>query len=92
MPIPIHKEQPGYIINSLIAPWCTAALGLLVSGVSDVESIDRAWMIAMRSGRGPFGMMDLSDEHFIQKGRLGVVSGQGVYSYPNPTFAQPGFI
>ena len=31
VPIPIHKEQPGYIINSLIVPWCTAALGLLVS-------------------------------------------------------------
>ena len=32
------------------------------------------------------------DEHFIQKGRLGVASGQGFYSYPNPAFAQPGFI
>jgi hypothetical protein len=32
------------------------------------------------------------DEHFIQKGRLGVTSGQGFYSYPNPAFAQPGFI
>ena len=59
VPIPIHKEQPGYIINSLIVPWCTAALGLLVSGVSDVESIDWTWMITMRSGMGPFGMMDL---------------------------------
>jgi 3-hydroxybutyryl-CoA dehydrogenase len=32
------------------------------------------------------------DEHFIQKGRLGVATGQGFYSYPNPAFAQPGFI
>jgi 3-hydroxyacyl-CoA dehydrogenase len=32
------------------------------------------------------------DEHFIQKCRLGVASGQGFYSYPNPAFAQPGFI
>jgi 3-hydroxyacyl-CoA dehydrogenase len=31
------------------------------------------------------------DEHFIEKGRLGVASGQGFYSYPNPAFAQPGF-
>ena len=118
VPIPIHKEQPGYIINSLIVPWCKAALGLLVNGVSDVESIDRTWMITMRSGMGPFGIMDLMglgvvhhvatmvdeqtpdgrgyaryiDERFIQKGRLGVVSGQGFYSYPNPTFAQSGFI
>ena len=32
------------------------------------------------------------DEHFIQKGRLGVATGRGFYSYPNPAFAQPGFI
>jgi 3-hydroxybutyryl-CoA dehydrogenase len=32
------------------------------------------------------------DEDFIQKGRLGVASGQGFYTYPNPAFAQPGFI
>ena len=24
VPIPIRKEQSGYIINSLLVPWCTA--------------------------------------------------------------------
>ena len=38
--------------------WCTAALDLLVRDVSDVESIDRTWMITIQSGMGPFGMMD----------------------------------
>ena len=28
VPIPIRKEQNGYIINSLLVPWCTAALDL----------------------------------------------------------------
>lgn len=118
VPIPIRKEQNGYIINSLLVPWCTGALDLLVRGVSDVESIDRTWMITMQSGMGPFGMMDRMglgvvhhvakllgetdpranesarylDEHFIQKGRLGVASGQGFYTYPNPAFSRPGFI
>jgi 3-hydroxyacyl-CoA dehydrogenase len=32
------------------------------------------------------------DEHFIQKGHLGIASGQGFYRYPNPAFEQPGFI
>ena len=41
-----------------IVPWCTAALELLVRGVSDVESIDRTWMITLQSDMGPFGMMD----------------------------------
>jgi 3-hydroxybutyryl-CoA dehydrogenase len=58
VPIPIRKEQSGYIVNSLLVPWCTAALELLVSGVSDFQSIDRTWMITLRTGIGPFGMMD----------------------------------
>lgn len=58
VPIPIHKEQNGYIINSLLVPWCTAALDLLVRGVSDHESIDRTWMITLQSDLGPFGMID----------------------------------
>jgi 3-hydroxyacyl-CoA dehydrogenase len=120
VPIPIRKEQNGYIINSLIVPWCTAVLDLLVRGVSDFQSIDRTLMITLQSGMGPCGMMDRMglgvvyhvakligettpntqaleyaryvEVHFIQKGHLGVASGQGFYSYPNPAFAQPGFI
>ena len=120
MPIPIRKEQNGYIINSLLVPWCTAALDLLVRDVSDVHSIDRTWMITLQTGIGPCGMMDRMglgvvhhvakligettpdhsalesarylDEEFIQHGHLGVASGQGFYSYPNPAFAQPDFI
>ena len=57
VPIPIRKEQSGYIINSLLVPWCTAALELLVRGVSDFQSIDRTWMITLQSGMGPFGMI-----------------------------------
>ncbi len=119
VPIPIRKEQNGYIVNSLIVPWCTAALDLLVRGVSDFQSIDRTWMITLQSDMGPCGMMDRMglgvvyhvakligesntntqaleyaryvDEHFIRKGHLGVASGQGFYTYPNPDFAQPGF-
>ena len=58
VPIPIRKEQSGYVINSLLVPWCAAALELLVRGVSDYQSIDRTWMITLQSGMGPFGMMD----------------------------------
>jgi len=55
VPIPIRKEQSGYIINSLLVPWCTAALDLLVRGVSDYESIDRTWMITMQSSMARAG-------------------------------------
>jgi 3-hydroxyacyl-CoA dehydrogenase len=58
VPIPIRKEHSGYIINSLLVPWCTAALDLLVRGVSDFQSIDRTWMITLQTSIGPCGMMD----------------------------------
>lgn len=120
VPIPIHKEQSGYIINSLLVPWCTAALDLLVRDVTDHQSIDRTWMITMQSNLGPCGMMDRMglgvvhhvakligdttsntqalesarylDEEFIQKGHLGVATGQGFYSYPDPVYTQPRFV
>lgn len=31
-------------------------------------------------------------EHFIDQGHLGMKTGQGFYSYPNPEFTQPGFL
>ena len=58
VPIPIRKERSGYIVNTLIVPWCMAAVDLLGRGVSDVHSIDRTWMITLRTSMGPFGMMD----------------------------------
>ena len=30
VPIPIRKEQNGYIIKSLLVPWCFAAMDLPV--------------------------------------------------------------
>jgi 3-hydroxyacyl-CoA dehydrogenase len=120
VPIPIRKEQSGYIINTLLVPWCTATLDLLVRNVSDVHSIDRTWMITMQTNLGPCGMMDRMglgvvhhvakligetndddsalqsarylDQQFIQRGHLGIGTGQGFYTYPNPAFAQPNFI
>ena len=118
--VPIRKEQSGYIINSLLVPWCTAALELLVRGVSDFESIDRTSMITLQTGMGPFRhdgsygprcgvprrevdwrttpntqaleSARYVDEHFIQKGHLGIASGQGFYRYPDPAYAQADFI
>lgn len=58
VPIPIHKEQNGYILNTLLIPLLTAAQELFFNGVSDVETIDKTWMIAMGTEMGLFGILD----------------------------------
>ncbi|MDF7822694.1 3-hydroxyacyl-CoA dehydrogenase [Pontiellaceae bacterium B12227] len=59
VPIPIHKEQNGYVLNSLLVPFLSAAANLMINGVSDIESIDKTWMISFKTQMGPFGIMDM---------------------------------
>lgn len=57
--LPIYKEQPGYILNSLLVPFLNAAEHLLVNGVADIETIDKTWMIATGAPKGPFAILDI---------------------------------
>ncbi|MGJ8733843.1 MAG: 3-hydroxyacyl-CoA dehydrogenase [Cellulophaga sp.] len=57
--LPLHKEQPGYILNSLLVPLLTAATDLLVSEVADPKTIDKTWMKATGAPLGPFGILDV---------------------------------
>lgn len=57
--LPLQKEQPGYILNSLLVPFLEAAQMLLVNGVADAETIDKTWMIATGSPKGPFAILDV---------------------------------
>ncbi|ASS67518.1 MULTISPECIES: 3-hydroxyacyl-CoA dehydrogenase [unclassified Paenibacillus] len=57
--LPLHKEQPGYILNSLLVPLLDAAQMLLVKEVADVETIDKTWMVATGAPLGPFAILDV---------------------------------
>ncbi|WP_301109782.1 3-hydroxyacyl-CoA dehydrogenase [Sporosarcina sp.] len=57
--LPLQKEQPGYILNSLLVPFLDAAELLLVKEVSDVHTIDKTWMIATGAPMGPFAILDV---------------------------------
>lgn len=57
--IPIYKEQPGYVMNSLLVPWLIAGLDLYRNGVADAASIDKTWMKTVGTDLGPMAMADL---------------------------------
>ncbi|MGO3707321.1 MAG: 3-hydroxyacyl-CoA dehydrogenase [Mesonia hippocampi] len=57
--LPLAKEQPGYILNSLLVPLLTAATDLYVTGVADIQTIDKTWMKATGAPLGPFGILDV---------------------------------
>lgn len=118
--LPLQKEQPGYILNSLLVPLLEAGQRLLVKGIADPETIDKTWMAGTGAPLGPFAILDVvglttayniglakakatGDEEmekvasllkteYIDKGKLGVATGEGFYKYPNPSFRQPDFL
>lgn len=59
LPLQLHKEQPGYILNSMLVPFLSAAQGLWANGVSDPETIDLTWKLATGAPAGPFSILDI---------------------------------
>ena len=59
VPLPLHKEQPGYILNSLLVPLLDAAQMLFLNRVADTETIDKTWMVATGAPLGPFAILDV---------------------------------
>lgn len=118
--LPIYKEQAGYIVNSLLVPLLNSALTLWINEVSDIETIDKTWMVATGAPVGPFGILDVVGittayninkmeadtkhdptqiktvqklkQEYIDKGRLGVQTGEGFYTYPNPSYQDKDFL
>lgn len=59
IPLQLKKEQPGYILNSMLVPFLTAAQALLANGVADFETIDKTWMLGTGAPVGPFRILDV---------------------------------
>ena len=120
IPIVLDKEQPGYIINTLLVGLMNTALWLVANGITTPQQVDKSWMSTMKMGIGIFGIMDnngldvgweLREDHaltsgdkqaikiyeylktnYIDKGLLGVKTGQGFYKYPHPEYRNPDFL
>lgn len=59
IPLELKKEQPGYLLNSMLVPFLSAAEALLANDVADVETIDKAWMLGTGAPLGPFRILDI---------------------------------
>jgi len=105
LPIPIYKEQPGYVLNSILVPYCISALELWVNNISDPETIDKTWMKAYTSPKGPFAILDMIGINTVYNvAKLNVdvnpamariverLQAEGFYNYPNPAYESANFL
>ena len=119
LPIPVRKEQNGYVVNTWLVPLLNAAQTLITNEVATPADIDRTFMFN-GAKFGPAGMIDIVGmktaydvlaywgnqsgdaqmsanadyikARFLDRGELGVATGSGYYTYPNPAYQQPGFL
>ncbi|MFC9999297.1 3-hydroxyacyl-CoA dehydrogenase [Nocardia sp. NPDC127526] len=59
VPIQIHKEKAGYVLNSLLVPLLNSAMALAAGGYADPEAIDQTWQIGTGAPAGPFHILDV---------------------------------
>ncbi len=66
-------------------------------GIMDLIGIDTVWRITDYWAKKAFWMRELRRnagflKGYVDEGHLGQKSGRGFYDYPDPAFAQPGFV
>ena len=104
VPIELHKEKAGYVLNSLLVPFLNAAVELAYGGYADPADVDATWRIATGAPVGPFQILDIIGlttpynimvhgdaesvamaewlkTNYIDKGKLGIATGEGFYKY-----------
>ncbi|OXR42782.1 putative 3-hydroxybutyryl-CoA dehydrogenase [Nocardia cerradoensis] len=104
VPIELHKEKAGYVLNSLLVPFLNSAMALAAGGYAEPKAVDETWRIGTGAPAGPFQILDIvglttpynilvnSGEdgqklaqwlksQYIDKGKLGLASGEGFYRY-----------
>lgn len=59
VPLQLHKEQPGYILNSMLVPFLNSAQALWANEVADPKTIDLTWKLATGAPKGPFEILDI---------------------------------
>ena len=61
----IHARHLGRCVRSVLVPFFEAALGLVVNGVADPETVDKTWRITTRAPEGPLQLVDIAGPNTI---------------------------
>jgi 3-hydroxyacyl-CoA dehydrogenase len=85
VPIALHKEQAGYVLNTLLIPWVLDLVGLrtplqiltAAAEAGDAAAAEEAeWL----------------RREYIDRNKLGIETGEGFYKYPNPAYRRADFV
>ena len=58
VPLAAKEEKAGYLLNSLLVPFLLCAMDMYANGISDPETIDKAWTLGTGAPKGPFQILD----------------------------------
>ena len=58
IPLAAKGEKSGYLLNSMLVPFLLSGMDLLANGISDPETIDKAWIYGTGAPKGPFQIID----------------------------------
>ena len=72
------------------ARWLVSERAIKAVGLDTAWSITDYW--AHRLGDEQLRANAAFLKQYVDRGQLGVKSGQGFYTYPDPAYARPGFI
>lgn len=59
IPLLLKKEQPGYLLNSVLVPFLIAGMTLVANDVADPENVDMAWKLGTGAPHGPLQIVDV---------------------------------
>ena len=60
VPLPVRREQSGYVMNSWFVPLLMSGVSLVANGVASAEDVDRSYMLTNPGApMGPCGFADL---------------------------------
>ncbi len=95
IPLPVLKEKAGYILNSMLVPLLFSGMDLYVNGISDPESIDKAWELGAGAPKGPFRILDtvgLNTAYNIVKAYTKIPSFLAPYNFKGMEKMLKGYI